>query len=52
MADHTRGDRDLARRSSGALNNGARSRCLKTRTVYDEATAWPTTTHEDQQVAA
>jgi hypothetical protein len=52
VADQTRGDRDLARRSSGALNNGAHSRCLKTRTVYDEATAWPTTTHEDQQIAA
>jgi hypothetical protein len=26
--------------------------CLKTRTHYDEAIAWPTTTHEDQQSAA
>ena len=39
--------RQLANRLVGILHG-----CLKTRTHYDEAIAWPTATHEDQQVAA
>ena len=40
--------RQLANRLVGILHG-----CLKTRTCYDEAIAWPpTATHEDQQVAA
>jgi hypothetical protein len=44
---HSAALRQLANRLVGILHG-----CLKTRTVYDEATAWPTTTNEDQQVAA
>ena len=39
--------RQLANRLVG-IQHG----CLKTRTCYDEAIAWPTTTNEDQQMAA
>ena len=44
---HSAALRQLANRLVGILHG-----CLKTRTLYDEATAWPTTTNEDQQVAA
>jgi hypothetical protein len=37
----------LANRLVGILHG-----CLKTRTLYDEATAWPTTADEDQKLAA
>jgi transposase len=44
---HSAALRQLANRLVGILHG-----CLKTRTVYDENTAWPTTINEDQQVAA
>ncbi|MGH3787953.1 MAG: IS110 family transposase [Pseudonocardiaceae bacterium] len=44
---HSAALRQLANRLVGILHG-----CLKTRTLYDEDTAWPTTTNEDQQVAA
>ncbi|HEX5143258.1 MAG TPA: IS110 family transposase [Mycobacterium sp.] len=44
---HSAALRQLANRLVGILHG-----CLKTRTVYDEDTAWPTTINEDQQVAA
>jgi transposase len=39
--------RQLANRLVGILHG-----CLKTRTCYDEAIAWPPTINEDQQIAA
>jgi transposase len=44
---HSAALRQLANRLVGILHG-----CLKTRTVYDENTAWPITINEDQQVAA
>lgn len=46
-AGHSAVLRQLAKRLVGILHG-----CLKTRTLYDEATAWPTTPNEDQQVVA
>jgi hypothetical protein len=44
---HAAALRQLANRLVGILHG-----CLKTRTLDNEATAWPTTTNEDQQIAA
>jgi transposase len=46
-ASHSAALRQLANRLVGILHG-----CLKTRTHYDEATAWPTTADEDQKLAA
>jgi transposase len=46
-AGHSAALRQLANRLVGILHG-----CLKTRTHYDEATAWPATADEDQQIAA
>jgi hypothetical protein len=46
-ASHSAALRQLANRLVGILHG-----CLKTRTRYDEATAWPTTTDEDPKLAA
>jgi transposase len=46
-AGHSAALRQLANRLVGILHG-----CLKTRTLYDEATAWPTTADEDQKLAA
>jgi len=46
-ASHSAALRQLANRLVGILHG-----CLKTRTLYDEATAWPTTADEDQKLAA
>ncbi len=45
--EHSAALRQLANRLVGILHG-----CLKTRTCYDEDTAWPPTTHKDQQIAA
>jgi transposase len=45
--DHSAALRQLANRLVGILHG-----CLKTRTLYDGATAWPLSTNEDQQAAA
>ena len=45
--DHSAALRQLANRLVGILHG-----CLKTRTLYDDATAWPLSTNKDQQAAA
>jgi hypothetical protein len=45
--EHSAALRQLANRLVGILHG-----CLKTHTCYDEDTAWPPTTNEDQQIAA
>jgi transposase len=45
--EHSAALRQLANRLVGILHG-----CLKTRTCYDEHTAWPPTTNKDQQIAA
>ena len=46
-ASHNAALRQLANRLTGILHG-----CLKTRTLYDEATAWPQTTAKPEKTAA